>query len=338
MISRIRYELAGLMLVFPLAVFAAEPSQVGVWKGMLGKSNIVACINSGQDYGSYYYETHRIPIQLVRTGRGWREADDTGRWDLEVAASGVMVGTWNLTKGGISLPIKLTLASGQSDPQPCASDAYNALLEIIPRLQVGAKQTFNEYSYRTLRVANIETVELLSPAPAQQLINRQLKNMLPKSIQDLGDYFAKRRGFLGRSGSVAEDEQSATVEFWNREFVTVRFHRWAAGEGRRGAQSDYLTWDLRSGKPVNPWDWFTATPRKDSKRHRLVTMAAHAPECKDGYYGEGDFQLTLEADAVHFWEEAYGDGCERGLRIPYTELSPILSAKGKVAIARMLVK
>lgn len=116
------------------------------------------------------------------------------------------------------------------------------------------------------------------------MINRQLKDMLPKSIQDLRDYFAKRRGFLGRSGSVAEDERSATVEFWSREFVTVRFYRWAAGEGRRGAQSDYLTSDLRSGKPVNLWGWLTAPPRKDSKRHRLVTMAAPAPECKEGYY------------------------------------------------------
>lgn len=338
MIRYIRNSFAGLTLALPLMVGAVAPAGVGVWKGTLGKSTIVVCINSGQDYGSYYYAKHRVPIQLVRDGRGWREAGDTGLWELEPTGSGVMAGTWTLPKGGTALPIRLTLASSQSDPPPCASDVYNAPLETMPQIQAGAKQTFNDYSYRTLRVANVETLELLGPGPALQMINRELKDMLPKSLADLEDYYAKRRAFLGRSGSAAEDENSATVAFWNREFVTIRFHHWAAGEGRRGARTDYMTWDLRSGKPVDLWDWFVATPRKGSKRHRLVRMEAPAPECKDGYYGEGEFQLTLEADGVHFWEEAYGDGCERGLSIPYRQLSPILSAEGTAAVARILAK
>lgn len=88
------------------------------------------------------------------------------------------------------------------------------------------------------------------------------------------------------------------------------------------------------------WEWFIATPRpkEGTRQHHLFKGAPPTPECKAGYYGKGAFQLTLEADAVRFWEEAYGDACEQEFRIPYDQLSPILSAQGKLAIARLLGK
>jgi hypothetical protein len=330
----------GFLLALPSVAAAAEPSIAGVWQGTLGKNNIVLCVNNDQDVGSYYYVKHRMPIPLGRDGQGWKEAGDTGKWELVASASAAMEGTWRSPKGGAPLPIKLILVSRSSDPEPCASDAYNAALETMPQLQIGATQKFNNYAYRTLRIADVETLELLSPAPAQQAVNRQLRDMLPKSINDVSEYFAKRREFLGRMGLAAEDETSATPEFWNSEFVTIRFNRWAAGFGRRGAGSEYLTWDLKSGSSVNLWEWFIATPRVDDgdKRHRLFKTAPPAPECKDGYYGKGDFQLTLEADAVRFWEEAYGDGCEQDFRIPYNKLAPVLSAQGKLGVARLMGK
>jgi hypothetical protein len=326
---------AAFLLALPSLAFAAGPSSAGVWTGALGKSNVVVCINSDQESGSYYYVKHRAPIPLGLDGEGWKESGDTGTWELAMAGSAGLTGTWTSPKGGAPLPIRLTLVSRASDPEPCASDAYNAALETMPALQTGAKDTFNGYAFRTLRIADVETLELLSPAPAQQAVNRQLRNMLPKSMSDLGDYFAKRRDFLGRMGSAAEDETSATVQFWDGEFVTIRFSRWAAGFGRRGAGSEYRTWDLTSGRPVNLWDWFIATP-KDSKRNRLFKTDPPAAECKEGYYGKGEFELTLEADGVRFWEEAYGDGCEVDISIPYKRLMPILSPQGKLGVARLL--
>ena len=208
----------------------------------------------------------------------------------------------------------------------------------MPQLQIGAPQKFNDFAYRTLRIADVETLELLDPTPAQQLVNRQLRDMLPKSIKDLSEYFAKRREFLGRMGLAAEDETSAEPDFWNSEFVTIRFSLWAAGHGRRGANSEYLTWDVKSGSPVNLRAWFAVTPNgaKGGKRHRLFNTSSPSPECGEAYHGKGKFQLTLEADAVRFWDEAYGDGCEEDIRIPYKRLAPILTAQGRLAIARWL--
>ena len=330
--------LAGLVLSLPLVAAATQPTTAGVWKGTLGKNIVALCINNDQDGGSYYYEKHRRPIQLERNGDGWTESDGTGKWVLTISGAGIMAGTWNSPKGGAALPIRLRLVSSQADPKPCASDAYNAALETMPQLETGAEQTFLGYKYRTLRIADVETLELRGTGPALQIINGQLRDMLPKSIEDLGEYFPRRRQFLGQTGLDAEDETSATPEFWNGEFVTIRFNRWAAGFGRRGSRSDYLTWDLTSGSSVNLWEWFIATPKveKGDKRHPLFHTAPATPACRKGYYGKGVFQLTLEAGAVRFWEEAYGDGCEEEIRISYSRLAPILSDKGKLAISRLL--
>ena len=308
---------------------------------MLGKNSVVLCINGGQDSASYYYVKHRMPIQLARDGERWQEVGDMSLWELAASGSDAMTGTWRSPKNDNTvLPLTLALVSRQSEPEPCASDAYNASLEIMPQLQTGQPQEFEGKAFRTQRIADVETIELLTSAPALQAVNRHLKNMLPTSIEDLGGYFEKRREFLGRMGLAAEDETSAVPQFWSREFVTIRFNRWAAGFGRRGAQAEYRSWDLMNGNEVNLWDWFIATPKPNegTRPHHLFKVAPPTQECEAGYYGKGEFQLTLEADAVRFWEEEYGDACEQEFRIPYDRLSPILSAQGKLAIARLLGK
>lgn len=329
---------ASLLLALPTLALAAAPPTAGVWKGTLGRSAVIVCINTDLESGSYYYLKYRTPIQLRREGQEWRESGDTGRWELAAPGPADMAGAWRSPKGDTPLPVQLVPVSRGSDPEPCASDAYNAALETLPQLQTGARTAFGEYAYRTLRIADVETLELLSPSPARLAINRQLRNRLPASLGDLDDYFATRRAFLGRMGLAAEDETSAEPVFWNAEFVTIHFYRWVAGFGQNGISPEYLTWDLRSGGGVDLWAWLIDKPMVDKtgRRRPQFDRSPPAPECAREDDGGPEWQLALEADGLRFWQRANGDGCEEEFSIPYERLGPLLSPEGRSAVARLM--
>ena len=120
--------------------------------------------------------------------------------------NGAIAGTWRNGKGK-TLPINLTFVDGNDDESACARDSYNMRLEISPKIETGKIVQFSPgRSYRKLRFAGQETIELLGLDPALNQINSLLK--LDQSRGAIDAYFQQRREFLGRVGYPAVDEMN----------------------------------------------------------------------------------------------------------------------------------
>jgi len=340
-----------------LAQAATEPANgdlAGVWQGKLGNADITACFNLPSKYdnrGNYYYARHKTPIGLLQTeGQSiWNEVTDgdakTGSWQLAQPKNNQVTGTWKHPTSGKTLPVSLMLIRPPAgEEQPCASAAYNTALEDFPKLVTSRALLFKDRQdrqFRSLRLADQMTVELLAPGAPVAAINRQLREVLPKTKKDLAEYFAQRRNFLGMNGMMMEDELHAEPSFWSARHVTVSFYRWAAGMGRNGISNDFRTWDLQTGKEVDVWSWFgskslegtsdmSALPPK--LRALLFKDVVQDDECKADYQGHGNYHLSLTDSGVRFWEEAYGSGCEQEFKLPYAKLAPFMTAQGKAAL------
>ena len=334
-----------LVLVFlqmtPLAVLAGAASPQGVWNGSIGTKAIVACFNRGSPwtaYGSYYYIDFLTPIALHTQERDsyWHEEDDAGQWELATPVDGVVTGTWRNEKTKKALPINLAVVDGSDDESACARDSYNKRLESRPQVETGKMvQLSPGRSYRKLRFAGQETIELFGPDPALGQLNSLLK--LDQSKEAIDAYFLQRREFLGRVGYPGADDRHTEPTYWDSQFITIQFYEWVAGTGRSGISIQHRTWNTKTGEEVNLWSWIesssTASGLPPKLRKFLYRdVKDQLPECTNGYRGEGIFTLTIAKAGLQFEEEAWGEGCERTFFIPYEKLGPFLSPAGKQAI------
>lgn len=340
-----------------LALAATEPANgnlAGIWQGKLGISDITACFNLPSKYdnrGNYYYARHKSPIGLLQSeGQSvWNEVTDgdakTGSWQLAQPKNNQIKGTWQHPVNGKKLPISLTLIRPPAgDEQPCASAAYNTALEDFPPLTTSRALLFKDRQdrqFRSLRLADQMTIELLAPGAPVAAINQQLRAVLPKNKAALAEYFAQRRNFLGMYGTMMEDELHVEPTYWSARHVTVSFYRWAAGMGRNGISNDFRTWDLQTGKEVDVWTWLGSKSQEGSSdmsalppklRAMLFKDVATDKECGSDYQGHGYYHMSLGETGVRFWEEAYGSGCEQDFNVPYAKLAPFLTPQGKAAL------
>lgn len=348
------------MLLSCLPAFAqaaTEPANgalAGVWRGKLGNTDITACFNLPSKYdnrGNYYYARHKTPIGLLQSeGKTiWNEVTDgdakTGSWQLKQPENNQVSGTWQHPASGKTLAVSLMLIRPPAgDEQPCASTAYNSALEDFPSLVTSRALLFKDRKdrqFRSLRLADQMTIELLAPGAPVAAINQQLRAVLPRNKAALADYFEQRRNFLGMYGTMMEDELHVEPSYWSQRHVTISFYRWAAGMGRNGISNDFRTWDLQTGKEVDVWSWFgSKSPAGTSDMSALPARLKALlfkdvvldQECKDDYQGHGYYHLSLTDTGVRFWEEAWGSGCEQDFNLPYARLAPFLTPQGKAAL------
>jgi hypothetical protein len=330
------------MLLLSVAVASAVhmPPQ-GVWRGTIGTKAIMACFNEespSTSYASYYYVDYLRPISLTtrNTDSFWHEGNDTGLWKLSVPANSAIVGTWSSPKTRRTLPIKLDYIDGSEDKAACAQDSYNSRLETAPSVEETKMAQFSlGRSYRKLRFAGQETIKLYGSDPALDQINSFLK--LDKSKEAIDSYFKQRREYLARVGSPTTDERYTEPVYWDANFVTVRFYTWAAGKGRSGISNEYRTWNTRTGKEIDLWQWIGASssdPRLPSRlKKHLYKNVRESPGCTNGYRGQGSFTLTLAKSGLNIDEEDWGNGCEKSFFISYKKLLPFLSPSGKQALS-----
>lgn len=333
--------LCSVWLFCPLAVGANAAQLKGVWEGAVGTKAVTACFNSDFPSGSYYYKQFLKPIQLTvqDTDTYWHEENETGLWDLVAPVEGVIRGRWRNPKTKVTVPIQLRLISGAGVGNACMLDAYNAAIEKLPKIETGKIIRFApSRSYRKIRFAGQETVELFGPDPATARINHLLK--LDTSKKAVDAYFQQRREFLGRVGIPAVDEVDVDPEYWDTNFITVNFYTWTAGEGRNGISNIYQTWNVVTGEEVNLWGWLGAKSSETKlppKLHQYLFKGTKpSPECQNGYRGQGEFILKLGKTGLNIFEEAWGDGCEEDFSIPYAKLLPFLSPEGKLAVKSIL--
>lgn len=336
--------LIAVSLLIPAVVCASPVPPQGVWSGSIGTKAIIACFNEGSrwtSYASYYYVDHLKPIVLTTrdTDSFWHEENDTGLWELSAPVNGVVVGTWRHPKTQKDFPVKLGFVDGSDDKTACARDSYNARLETAPRVETTKIIKFSlGRSYRRLRFAGQETIELLGPDPGIDRINALLR--LDQSKEAVDSYFGQRREFLGRVGYPAIDEVRVELKHWDAYYIAIEFYTSVAGEGRSGMSIDYQTWSAVTGEKVDLWTWLGSKageaklPLKLQKY--LFRNEKSSPECEGGYRGQGEFILTLSRYGLNISEVEWGSGCEKSFIVPYTKLLPFLSPPGTLAVKSIL--
>jgi len=338
--------LVAISLLIPAVVFSGPAPPQGVWSGSIATKAIIVCFNGGSrwtSYASYYYVEHLKPIVLTTrdTDAFWHEENDTGQWELSAPVNGVVVGTWSHPKAQKTLPIKLGFLDGGDDKTACARDSYNSRLEMVPKVEIAKIIQFSPgRSYRKLRFAGQETIELFGPDPAIARINALLR--LDQSKEAVDAYFRQRREFLGRVGYPEVDEVHVELNYWDAHFITIAFYTWVAGEGRSGSSNDYQTWNTVTGEKIALWTWFkskSSEAQLPPKLQRyLFRKEKPTPECEGGYQGQGQFILTLSKTGLNVFEDEWGSGCEKSFFVPYAKLLPFLSPQGTLAVQSMLEK
>lgn len=335
------FLLWSIWLFSPFAFGANATALKGVWEGTIGTKAVTACFNAEFPSGSYYYKQFLNPIQLSARDNDtdWHEEKETGIWKLYTPVDGIINGSWRNPKTKASLPIQLRLIDGKDDNKACALGSYNSAIEKPPKIETGIVIQFSpSRSYRKLRFAGQETIELFGPDPAISRINNLIK--LEKRKEAIDSYFQQRREFLGSVGYPAVDEQRVEPKYWDANFITIEFYLWVAGEGRGGISNDYRTWNTITGETVDLWTWLgskSSEPRLPPRLQKyLFKNVKLTPECQDGYRGQGEFILTLGKSGLNIFEDAWGSGCEQSFFIPYTKLEPFLSNQGKLAIKALL--
>ena len=339
----------GLLLMPALALGAlATPSESldGVWTGTLGKQRITACFNDQGSSGveaAYYYHRHLVPISLEPLNlRRWAERPDdpAPNWNLRAPIGDRVSGQWRAADGGRYLPIELERVRASSPA--CASGTFNAPIEAAFRLETSTPVAFGKMgSFRALKYLGEASLQLVGEGEGLARINRDLRAHLPLVGGRKREILEQQRSEMGSAYGGMFDETSAEPDFWSPDFITVQFYRWTKGMGRSGISSEYLTWDLASGRQVDPWAWVGASGSEmgegvlPPKLARFEKRAAAGADC-DQYRGKGHWFLSLEKSGMRFWEDAWGEGeCERDFFVPYDQLEPYLTAEGKRAVARL---
>lgn len=335
------FILYSIWLFSPLAVGANATALKGVWEGTIGTKAVTVCFNADFPSGSYYYKQFLTPIQLTVQDKDafWHEEKETGLWELVAPVNGIIRGSWHSPKIKASLPIQLQLIGGKDDDKACALDSYNSAIEKPPKIEAGKIIQFSpSRSYRKLRFAGQETIELFGPDRATAQINGSLKLRENKGAID--SYFQQRREFLGRVGYPAVDEQIVEPTYWDTNFITIRFYVWVAGEGRSGISTDYQTWNVTTGEKVDLWAWLStkSSMAQLPPKFRKYLFMSEKPssDCQSGYRGQGQYILTLDKSGLNIFEDAWGSGCEKSFFVSYTKLLPFLTQQGKSAVNAIL--
>jgi len=325
-----------ILSVISSVAFSAPVTPQGVWQGTLGTKAIVACFNRGSSYsnGSYYYMDYLTPISLSKGPKkpNWNEYHDTGSWILDEPVNQILTGTWYHPNGSKTLKIKLNYIDGQQDDAACARHSYNAKLEVYPKVEKSKLMTFSpKRQYRELKFAGRETLELIGPEPAIKKINSVLAFKNKDQLVD--NYFEQRRIFLGRHGTPAVDEHGTTLVYWDENLISVNVHTWIAGMGRNGISNYYQTWNAKTSEAIDIWQW--VDDGSDSRTLNPEIEAAFLKTykgCEHDYRGKGYYKVVLKENGLQIYEEAYGEGCEKFVTIPFEQLLPFVDSNVQAII------
>ena len=332
-------------------------ARYGVWRGTIGAQAVTVCLQRGPlQESSYYYVRHRTAIALGAAGADgtqWNEgADDrpTGTWQLEAARGDRLDGTWSAPDNASTLPIKLTRVHvdrdtargcGRFESGP-AQDAYNA-----PRVAATAiSESVNGDGLRTLSAfdKHVSVVSLPPSGPHAAEFNAAMRSWLDEQIAEQ----------YGCSDAVAPN----AAEFNQQREIDLRAGTWLVlresyeldcGGAHPNAGVSYQTWDLASGKIVEPWTWIRDSKVKcdysadcgraaPPKLNAIILAAASrnkdADECADAVNDNRSYGLRPSATGLVFTTDFAHviQACDEDIEVPYAQLAPFLTATGKAQL------
>ncbi len=326
----------------------AGPSYVGVWQGTIGTAPVRACLRETDS--QYFYVKHGQPIALVpdmdpatRSVRQvpshpmWRElprnadaALPAPTWRLEQVTRDTLGGTWSDPRkpGAKPLPVRLARVPTPSDglSMECPEAYYEPLHQAAV---VQSKPAMVEgRPYRQLLTATGTAFELPAGDPAAQALNAWSQAWLRE--QRVSAIECRLNG--------GEPWQAEVVPVsWNGAVLVV--HDQLPDTFCGGAHSDwrsaFLSFDARSGAPLDPWTWLPEA----RFRHLALAEAEQDDrvDCRPSAAGDG-----VSFDPPHPTPDGLAfiaryphvlRACEADLVLPWPAVRADLTPAGQ-AIAR----
>lgn len=360
---------AAMKLVAVLAMLATLPcaaapatteaaARFGVWQGTLGTHKVVVCLGRSAvvDESAYYYLKHRFSIALKKhdpQGGSWMESavddgDMHAHWNLSPPADNHVAGEWVSANGQRHLPIRLrrVTASGDSD-STCGAPSM--------------RRAFN-----TSRVAGqkLSTTRQPDGTRAVSALNDHIAMaQLPDTGPHAATFNAAQRAWLANNIAAYYDcalSSGATPPDFNRgRKIILRTHAWVVieesfsvycgGPHPNGGVVGYQTWNLATGKIIEPWTWirhsedqcsyapdcgFAAPEKLNAIILAGATRNKGGDECSADVNTNKRYLLRPSARGLVFSTD-FGHAiraCDEDIEVAYAKLAPFLTPAGKTAL------
>jgi hypothetical protein len=220
------------------------------------------------------------------------------------------------------------------------------------QLTAAKQELLGDRRYRPLSLAGVQLVELIDSSPGAVVINRQLRAELKASAANMAAIREKVRDSIRSMGIVALDKVSASVIEWNDRWLTLNLNREFAGLGAAGVDSGYRSWDMRSGREIDPWTWFGLKSREgndeplvmvtrtamlpDALKRSVLTASTTAPECRALYHGPLSARIWAGEAGIEF---TIGDTgrpeCLQSVVLPFAAVRSLMTPAGRDAAKRI---
>lgn len=267
-----------LLLVFQMSAAMAinTPSElIGVWRGTLGKSQIVACWD--EDFGGGYYTLQnplRVALYQEENGNTWLENErerlneTTIIWKLKQPVGEYIQGIQESSPQGSVVPIRLTRIKRLKKETDYSSDclfeselynSFNAPRVNHTHIHVGIVKKFMGKAYRDIYALdrNVVSVKLMGEKAPNIQVNRILRKNF---MADIALYLSCE---VNEAISQGYYHSRVQLRFWSNQWLSWSSHV----EGYCGGAHPFFgtsttTIDLHSAKEVNLWNWFRLVKRQ----------------------------------------------------------------------------
>lgn len=320
-------------------------AQYGVWRGAVGKQEVMAKLAPAACKPSYYYLRHLVDIKLAeqdKRGQTWTEVTPGNpAWKFETASANTLDGKWIAADGKRSVPIHLRLvAVSNGNEGSCGNldDAFDGPRAIL-REQAITDQRFGEHRYRAISVlnGNVNGIEIPEDEFRLPNLNNAMRTWL----------YTKIDGYYSCGGDEADFHEKMAPAFWDRQILVLKetYSMYCGGAHPSDGVADYRTWNLATDKEMNVWDWIrdsTTEYGRDPPQQLKALILAMKPkdtgDCADlindatpYFVHPNENGLVFSTDLPHA-----ARGCDRDIEIPYARMLPYLTPEGTAAVRALM--
>ncbi|MDP1772811.1 MAG: hypothetical protein Q8L15_11050 [Methylobacter sp.] len=369
--------ISATLVLFSASVYADDSQLRGVWKGSLGKQDIMVCFDN-EESGEYYYLHYLSPLQLAKK-KGEPQWEETGKtvtgiWSQLKTENNELTGQWQKPGDPKTVPIRLsrvvqttqkeTEAEGYLEPA-CESDAYvTKLKEVQQKVISGKPENYHGIPYRRLganlfSTDRVESIEILDGSKPTLAINKLLRDAFQNNING---YFECKG--INRFYSFAS---SVDIVFIDKNWLSIR--EWSSGDCGGAypfSDSSYRNFDRVQGKEVNVWTFFKNARNADAsleydayyfnfgaseslnKTILSYYKARKSPypndiesdkECQEAVETNKSYKLALSKNGIVFSTPFphVKQACDEDIEVPYKKLLPFMTEAGK-KVAKLLME
>ncbi len=345
-----------LLLLVPSLAWAQQPPKLpyaGTWKGTVGKNHVMVCFNDLD--GQYYYLRHKQGIFLQREEQGeeWREvtrsageSKETGIWKLRQTGKSELRGVWVNPATKEELPLALRLVETLDRNYGCSPAFYQPIVEAVQ-----FKYSAGSGGMRAIKTDTAEAFELPESVRNAKKINAFIVGWMKGVAIE---------SYECEMGGGERMEKTLELVFQSGDWLVLRDAMPDTYCG--GAHPDwsitYLTFDLSTGKTINPWSWLkdgeqsyvenagdededgkgngnesgkTRARKPPSFTQLINKLNPRAEDCGAPMYLSPPYP-TANGLVFRTGYSHAARACEDEVQVSYKDLQPFLSPAGKRAL------